>query len=97
MATFWEIAARLAGHVFSLSFVYLYFYLFPILVIRAGLRFLLLQFLFIAFLLLLTDKHHRTRRGQSGAVVRASDFRPRGPWFELQPGPFRCDPLLSTG
>ena len=25
MATFWEIAARLIGHVFSLSFVYLYF------------------------------------------------------------------------
>ena len=25
VATFWEIAARLAGHVFSLSFVYLFF------------------------------------------------------------------------
>ena len=36
MATFWEIAAHLVGHILSLSFIYLYFYLFPILVLRAG-------------------------------------------------------------
>ena len=27
-------------------------------------------------------------RGRTGAVVRASDFGPRGPWFEPRPGPF---------
>ena len=29
MATFWEIAARSVGHMFSLSFVYLYFLFIP--------------------------------------------------------------------
>ena len=52
MATFWEIAARSVGHLFSLSFVYLYNNLLPVLVLRAGFGFWLLQFLFIAFLLL---------------------------------------------
>ena len=28
--------------------------------------------------------------GQTGAVVRASDFGPRGPWFEPRPGAVRC-------
>ena len=32
--SFWEIDVRLVGHMFSSSFVYLYFYLFPILVLR---------------------------------------------------------------
>ena len=54
MATFWEIAARSVGHMFPLSFVYLYcFYLFPILILRGEFGFRLLQFLFIAFLKLL--------------------------------------------
>ena len=51
--TFWEIAARSVNNLFSLYFVYLYIYLFPVLVLRAGFAFRLLQFLFIAFLLLL--------------------------------------------
>ena len=29
-------------------------------------------------------------RGRSGAVVRASDFGTRGPWFEPWPGAVRC-------
>ena len=32
----WEKATHSVGHMFSLSFVYLYFYLFHILVLRAG-------------------------------------------------------------
>ena len=31
-----------------------------------------------------------THRGRSCAVVRASDFGPRGPWFEPRPGAVRC-------
>ena len=53
MATFWEIAAtRLAicSHcILSICNIYL----FPALVLKAGFAFLMLQFLFIAFLLLL--------------------------------------------
>ena len=29
-------------------------------------------------------------RGRTGTVVRASDFGPRGPWFEPRPGAVRC-------
>ena len=29
-------------------------------------------------------------RGRTGAVVRASDFGPRSPWFEPRPGAVRC-------
>ena len=35
MATFWEIAAHSVDHMFSLYFEYLYFLLFPVLVLRA--------------------------------------------------------------
>ena len=36
VATFWEIAAHSVGHLYLLYFVYLCFYLFPILVLRAS-------------------------------------------------------------
>ena len=50
---FAEIASHSVGHLFSLCFVYLCFWLFPILVLRAGFVFLLLQFLFILVTFLL--------------------------------------------
>ena len=36
VGTFWEIAAHSVGHLYVLYFVYLFFYLFPILVLRAS-------------------------------------------------------------
>ena len=32
----------------------------------------------------------RELRGRTGTVVRAFDFRPRGPWFEPPPGAIHC-------
>ena len=55
---FWEKAAHSVGLLSSLCFVYLWFWLFPIWVLRAGFVFWLLQFLFIAFSLLLTKREH---------------------------------------
>ena len=52
MTTFWEKAVHSVGHLFSLYFVYLWFWLFLILVLRAGFAFWLLHLLFIAFSLL---------------------------------------------
>ena len=31
-----------------------------------------------------------TQGGRTGAVVRTSDYGPRGPWFEPRPGTVRC-------
>ena len=56
VTTCWEIAAHSVCLLSSLYFVYLWFWLFPILVLRAGFVFLLLRFLFIAFSLLLKMK-----------------------------------------
>ena len=56
MATFWEITARCVCQFFSLSFVYLFLYLIPVLVLGAGFGFCLLQFLFIAFLLIVLNR-----------------------------------------
>ena len=50
---FWEIAARPVSNLFSLYLSICNIYLFPTLVLRAGFAFCLLQFLFIAVLLLL--------------------------------------------
>ena len=53
MATFWEKAARSVSNLFSICILSICnIYLFPALVLRAGFAFCLLQFLFIAFLLL---------------------------------------------
>ena len=52
MATFWEIAAHSVDHVFSLCFDCLWGWLFPVLVLEAGLGFWLLRFLIFAFFLL---------------------------------------------
>ena len=51
-SSFWEIDAHSVEHMFSLYFDYLYFKLFPVLVLRAGFRFWLLQFLILAYFLL---------------------------------------------
>ena len=50
MATFWEIAAHSVEHMFSLYFDYL---LYPVVVLRAAVGFWLLQFLILAYVLLL--------------------------------------------
>ena len=56
MATFWEIAARSVSNLSHCILSLCNIYLFSVLALRAGFAFSLLQFLFIAFLLLL-KKH----------------------------------------
>ena len=56
MATFWEIAAARLAICSHFILTICNIYLFPVLVLRAGFAFGLLQFLFIAFLLLLVYK-----------------------------------------
>ena len=50
MVAFLEIAARLVGRVYSLYFDYMWFCLFPALVLRAGFGFWLLQFLIFEYI-----------------------------------------------
>ena len=46
MATFWEIAAHPVDHNFSLYFDYLYYLLFPVLVLRAGFAYFFTIFIY---------------------------------------------------
>ena len=52
----WEIAAHSVGNLFSLYFVYLRFWLLPILVLRARFAIWFIQFLFIVFSLLFESR-----------------------------------------
>ena len=63
MATFWEIAARSVTICSRCILSICNIYLFPVLILRAGFAFGLLQFLFISFLLLLVSIFSQNCRG----------------------------------